>query len=176
MNARTSCRLCATAGLLLLPLSLLGCAPMRIESAYGPGIRFDGMGETWTWAPEAKMGLRYEKVLSAEHDALVRQLIGEELGRKGYKQLTDAKPDIAVDYAVTERTRGGMRESSFAPVRSEGSLVIDVLDPATGKHIWRGYAEANLDPSLDPAVRKARLSQAVRLILKRFADAGKSPR
>lgn len=40
-----------------------------------------------------------------------------------------------------------------------------------GKHIQRGYAQAELNQSLDPALRKERLRTATRLILKRFANA-----
>ncbi len=164
---------CARAAALLLPMALLGCQGIEVKSAYGPGIRFDGMGKTWDWAPEAKMGLRNELTLSPEHDALLKRLISEELARKGYVQQEKGQADLAVDYAVTRGSRGGLRESTFSPVRTEGSLVIDMLDPATGKHIWRGYAHTKLLDSSDPVARKERITLATRLILERFPDAGK---
>jgi hypothetical protein len=173
MKARRSLGCCGFAGMLLLPLALAGCSEMRVDSAYGPGIRFDGMGRTWVWASQTRMGLRHELALSSEHDALVRQVIADEMSRKGYARQEEGQTDLALEYAVTRQTVGGLRDATFAPVRTEGALVIDILDPGTGKHIWRGYAEAQLNDARDPAARKERLKLAARLILKRFPNAGK---
>ena len=69
-------------------------------------------------------------------------------------------------------TAGGLREASWQPVYEEGTLVIDILDPATGKHIWRGYAQAKVDEARSPAEREKRVREAIGLILDRFPSRG----
>jgi hypothetical protein len=50
-----------------------------------------------------------------------------------------------------------------------GDLVIEVTAPTDGRLVWRGSAEARIDYSLAPEVRKARIERAVQQILKQFA-------
>lgn len=82
MNARTSCRLCATAGLLLAAAVAAGLCSDADRVRVWPGHSVRWHGRDMDLGRLSQMGLRYEKVLSAEHDALVRQLIGEELAAR----------------------------------------------------------------------------------------------
>jgi hypothetical protein len=53
-------------------------------------------------------------------------------------------------------------------VFEEGSLVLDVLDPQSGKLIWRSVARARLDMATSPEVKEQRLTLAVQHLMKDF--------
>lgn len=151
-----------------------GCeAPIRVSSAYGPGIKFDGFGSTFGWWPGPPQAAGQTTTPPAEVDKLIHEIIAARLEAKGYQYAESGAPDLWVDYFVHRQTRGGLRESTWSPVRDEGSLVLDILDPRNGRHIWRGYAKTEVDDAAPPAARRQRFERVVRLILERFPDQGK---
>jgi hypothetical protein len=151
-----------------------GCeAPVRVSSAYGPGIKFDSFGSTFGWWPGPSQATGKTTTPPAEVDKLIHEIIAARLESKGYQYLESGTPDLWIDYFVHRQTRGGLRESTWSAVREEGSLVIDILDPTNGRHIWRGFAGTELDDAAPPAQRRQRFERVVRLILERFPDQGK---
>ena len=50
----------------------------------------------------------------------------------------------------------------------EGSLIIVILEPKTGRVLWNGSVLANLRSQATTAQRKQRLEKVVRLILEKF--------
>ncbi len=151
-----------------------GCeAPIRVSSAYGPGIKFSGFGSTFGWWPGPRQDAGKSTTPPEEVDRLIREIIAAGLERKGYEYVESGTPDLWIDYFVHRQTRGGLRESTWSPVREEGSLVIDILDPKNGRHIWRGYAKTELNDAAPPAQRQRRFERVVKLILERFPDRGK---
>ena len=50
----------------------------------------------------------------------------------------------------------------------EGTLLIDVLNPATMKLLWRGYARAVVDPRASRAKRTERINDTVERMFKEF--------
>ena len=53
-------------------------------------------------------------------------------------------------------------------VEREGSLIVVILEPKTGRVLWNGSVSANLRSQATTAQRKQRLEKAVRLILEKF--------
>jgi hypothetical protein len=50
---------------------------------------------------------------------------------------------------------------------TQGNLVVDLIDPATGKAIWRGIARETMgDPSLEKVLRQ--IDKPTRKMFKRF--------
>lgn len=161
------------ATLSLLPL-LAGCAGfgMDVSSAYGPAAKHEPLGTTFDWWPEVQPHERGGRARNPESDAFVRDTIVQQFERKGYTATT-GQPDFWVDYYVQRKSTGGLRHATWSPVEEEGALVIDILDPATNKHIWRGYARTKLDESKPTSEVEKTVQTAVRLILDRFPDQGK---
>jgi hypothetical protein len=162
----------------LAPLGLLpvltGCAGfgMDVSSTYGPAAKHEPLGTTFNWWPQVQQNEKAGRARNPESDAFIRETIVHELARKGYSATSD-QPDFWVDYYVQRKSTGGLRHATWSPVEEEGALVIDILDPATNKHIWRGYARAKMDESAPVSEMEKKVQIAVRLILDRFPDHGK---
>jgi hypothetical protein len=50
----------------------------------------------------------------------------------------------------------------------EGTLMLDVIDNASNELVWRGAAQARIDPNRSPQERTELINRAVREILDRF--------
>ena len=124
----------------------------------------------------------------ATADVIVRS-VEDALAHKGYRPQTDA-PDFLVKWYVIVETKQRtttmdsgptFRDPRAMPTTStpsipvrvvrdyrEGTLVLDVVDPADRIVVWRGSARADLAASSDPETRHARVREAVQRILDRF--------
>jgi len=50
----------------------------------------------------------------------------------------------------------------------EGTLILEVVDAASGRLVWRGWAQAEVKSKADPGQREARIWEAVAKILDQF--------
>lgn len=119
---------------------------------------------------------------SDQIDQEIRSNLQKELEVRGFVQDT-IRPDFLVRYQTyTEKVRdvqpgyfypgfgwGGMfgryMSRPSVTVSTQGVLVIDVIDRKSGKTVWRGFAEGNVD-NVKKVVPKA--SKAVQGIMKKF--------
>lgn len=169
-------RVSMTAATVVLVALLLavGCQDpkMEIRSAYGPGVSYHGFGTTFDWWPAPQAGAADQRALNPSLDAFLQETIARRFSSKGYQRQTDGTPDLWIDYRVFRKSAGGLRNATFAPVREEGALVIDVLDGPSKRHVWRGYAKAHIDDGLPPSERRTRIDRAIQRILERFPSHG----
>lgn len=160
------------AGLLLASVFYLaGCDQpegMRVSSAYGKGIKFDGIGSSYAWAPDSmQVGQQYRPE-SPEADAELTRVIEEELAKKGFHPASSGGPDFFIRDGVYLETRTDSSVIASGVTYEKGSLFIDVLEPVRGQLIWRGVVQAKLDPSMAPDERVRRTTVAIRALLKEF--------
>lgn len=73
-------------------------------------------------------------------------------------------PCRATDWGRWGRPERGGREVTY----TDGTLLVDVLDRASGVLIWRGVAEGDATPSKTAAERERRVTTGVARLLKRF--------
>lgn len=90
----------------------------------------------------------------ADRRALTRVATDPTPGMPGYRA-----PGGAFTSAQTMTTTREM---------TEGTLIITVVDPRSKAPLWRGWAEAELNPKANPYDRQARLAEAVEKILAEF--------
>jgi hypothetical protein len=50
----------------------------------------------------------------------------------------------------------------------EGTLMLDVIDSSSNELVWRGAAQARIDPNRSPQERTRLINSAVRKMLDRF--------
>jgi hypothetical protein len=139
-----------------------------------------------TWAPHtgepggAPSGLTRQRVDEA---------IAATLTANGFRQVDDS-PDFLVAWSVSNRDR--IRASGWSGYRGpprgswtgstrhqnieveqyeEGSLVIDVVDAALDRLVWRGVATRTLDRSYKPAEAEAIIREAVAKLFAGFPPA-----
>jgi hypothetical protein len=125
-------------------------------------------------------------------DSRIRAAVEAELLAKGHRKLETA-PDYLVAYTYTVQNRSerdpydsrvgvgvGVGKGSRGGFGSIGfnlggdrdyeqdTLIIDLLDPATGKLLWRGFARQRLVWQSDPEKSAARINEVVAAILGKF--------
>lgn len=110
------------------------------------------------------------------YDQMIRRAIVDELAARGYTRIEDGTPDFRIAYELQFRgdnspqtvPEGGGADPmarSYAGSTPTGSLVIRMLDPATGAELWTGNL-ANLKlTAIEP---QKQLDRAIWRILVEF--------
>ena len=148
----------------------------------------------WLSGDQEKTGDR--RADSSSVDMRIRIAVGTQLRLKGYQALPEGKPDFYVAYHVglkdgspdvsTQYYSDGMAGRAFshsadtrsagksAPAVNEtpsyltGSLLIDIIDAASQKLVWRGTAAGEVDPGLTSQQRDERTKAIVQKVLSHF--------
>jgi len=180
----------STVLVLLLSVGLLaGCVGMLdVVTDYDTTFDFSRL-RTYRWLP-GKAAIpgrdeRYGELL----DNRLRGAIERELASKGYSRADD-KPDYVVtscgaledkievrvinDYYAGQGYGGYYARGGWTTPRADayqyrlGTLIVDVIDAASNRLVWRGTVEGEADLYKDPKKREARLNEAVQKVLARF--------
>lgn len=148
----------------------------------------------WLSGEQEKSGDR--RADSSVVDMRIRIAVGTQLRLKGFQALPEGKPDFYVAYHIglkdsapsisTQYYSDGMAGHAFAhsadtrqagksaPASTEapsfltGSLLIDIIDAASQKLVWRGTAAGEVDPGLTSQQRDERTKAIVQNILSHF--------
>jgi hypothetical protein len=155
-----------TAAALTACITLFGCTPggpITVTSAYCEGIKFSGLGSNYCWAPPS--GER--QVGSPGFHEMVHESVERNLATKGF-QLNTAAPDFWVEYRVGRREKTDASVVPSGLTVEEGSLVLEVINPANREHIWWGIAKAQIRDSDTPDLRKQRLEAAMKQLMSKF--------
>jgi hypothetical protein len=172
---------------LIAAISLVGCATMAVDSDFDPAANFTGL-KAYAWLPEPGGQGDDNKARNPLMDAYIRTAIEKGLAAKGYV-LGDA-PDFQVGYHASVQGRqsvqvmnsyygygpgwyGPAMMAPSVPVAqvyeySEGTLIIDIVDPEARKLVWRGSAQADLDRNPSTEQKQHKVDEAVTKILERF--------
>lgn len=172
------------AALLIGFVVLQGCSQFKIRTDYDRAADFGAL-HTYAWRPRPQLPSGDPRFDNAVIDAPVRAAVERVLGTKGYAK-TPGSPDFLVGYhgvvrskidvTTVDRTYGYRRVGIGSPrldvgTYDEGTLLIDVIDPATMKLLWRGSATAVLRQRTSPEKREQRINDAVSEILAKFPPA-----
>jgi hypothetical protein len=172
------------------------CAPSpKIGYDYDRGVNF-GAYRTYDWLSDEQVQTGDRRADNSALDLRIRMAVQTQLLSKGYRKLYDEKPDFYVAYhiglkdmAPTDSTQyfsrgmagrpfshsadtrsqsGEKPASPEAPPSLTGSLLIDIIDAASEKIVWRGTAAGEVDPGLSSAERDERTRTIVHKILSHF--------
>ncbi len=133
--------------------------------------------QSYAWGGGEALGAAYVRGLTDEDvDRWVRAAVESELAKAGYERRSQGadfliRYDLAIENKQRQqqvvRDRAGVSQSVSVRYR-EGTLVLEVLPPASELPLWRGWAEAEVHRYLKPEDREARIGEAVKRILARF--------
>jgi len=178
-------------GLWISGIVLAGCATASVSSDYDRSADFSTL-KTYAWSAEQKPSgdPRFD---DPELRDTIRQSVETELQAKGLQESATGQPDFFLQYYITveqkEESPGGIYPPAFsgrgqyagvAGTNSyatremmtfrydDGTFVLDMTEPSSGKILWRGSLESMVDPSGTPAKRIERAPAAVAKILKKF--------
>jgi hypothetical protein len=161
----------------LLPLMALAAACSSVSTHYDYDTSFDfSKLKRYSWAKPA--GKAEENPLVVQR---VRDATEAELKAKGFERA-DGGADFLVAIYTGKQSRiqvndwgygygprgawygGGVDVYQY----EEGTLILDVVDGASKRLVWRGTAVGIIDESLTPEERTQKIRAAVAKILSRF--------
>ena len=173
----------------VLCILLAACTGLAINSEYDPeALPNFGRYHTYAWQPHPS---GTDARLSPAVGPLVVGAADEALAAKGYRLEATGQPDFFIVWRVTIETRQSVSEIDITPragtpggrlpggpaVRqtvpltrefNEGTLILDIADGPTGRQVWRGWAQGEIQKAVDPGERETRIRTAVRKILAEF--------
>lgn len=168
--------------LTLATIALTGCATMTVSSHIQNGIDLERY-RTYDWGPADALPTgdpRLDKdPFFQDH---MQGAVERQMAARGFARAEDGDPDLLIHYhanvttridiAAADRERGYCYddECQAGVIEYEGgTLVLDLVDTATNKVIWRGWAQESLERVLDNKDRMERdINEAVRRMLDRL--------
>ena len=133
---------------------------------------------TYAWTTGTRLGdeLNHARVVRA---------IESQMAAKGFRRVeASAHPDVLVAYhASFDRNleisaySSGWAGPRFGGLRSgtattqqvlTGTLVVDMIEAASQRMVWRGSATSNINPSAKPEQREKRINKAAQKIFKNY--------
>lgn len=170
---------------------LTGCSGIRVSQDYAPTTAFDQL-QTFAWATATQAPTGDPRIDNPLRDARIRDAVERVLTAKGFAPAAGAEPTFLIRYQYRLRQKidasgpsGGIgfgigsygRHGGIAigtgtggsvSEYDEGSLVIDLLDPATDTLLWRGTGTQRFREYDDPAKTTADIDALVEAILDQF--------
>lgn len=158
-----------------------GCVAPNIGYDYDRSANFSRY-HTYAWVSAAQETTGDRRLDSSLLDTRIRGAIDTQLRAKGYL-ATKTSPDFVVAYHVgmkdmmkgasTQKYIGDRAHGTFTTITdiqpiNEGTLLIDILDAESRQLIWQASAQADIDQSLGPTERDARVSGVVGAMLSHF--------
>jgi hypothetical protein len=164
-------------------LALAGCSQVIVTTDHDPSANFGAL-HSYAWRPGPQQGLDDPRFDSTLIDKRVRSAVDRVLASKGYRTAAPgSSADFLVGYHAVMRQKtsvqtinrsygyrvGGWRgPQTYVQDYEEGTLLIDVIDPATMDLLWRGTGTGVVDPLASPEKREQRINDAVERILADF--------
>ncbi|HKQ30962.1 MAG TPA: DUF4136 domain-containing protein [Burkholderiales bacterium] len=173
-----------------LVIVVAGCT-IGVTQDYDTSIEFAQL-RTYAWQPETSRTRDNPLANNNLVDERVRRAVDAELSKKSYKKVDLARADFTVmyHYAIQDRIDLDSGRSSIGVGVGSGSrgsfggigigiglgdrtyeqdtLAIDVIDPKSGKLIWRGIAKRQYTPKSNPRELTERFNETVQAILAKF--------
>jgi hypothetical protein len=178
-------RFIQSTAVLLAALALAGCAAhVAVTADYERSVNFAAL-RTYGWRPGAQQEVGDPRFDNTLLDMRVRAAVDRVLSARGYqKAAPGTMADFLVGYhaVVRQKTtfqtvnrrygyRVGVRGSwpqAYVHDYDEGTLLIDIIDPANMDLLWRGTGTGVVDPQASPEKRERRINEAVDAILAKF--------
>jgi hypothetical protein len=185
---RSSLRVPLLIALLIAVLAAPPALAGKADSEYDADFDFTTL-HTFDWLPvTATFPPGHPLAPGGEVDRRVRAAVEKRLRAKGFVPAREGGADFLLHYDAGLRDRllgegdpepfvhgGGVRvtfawkEGEQARVYSEGSLVLEVIDPQSRKAVWVGWAT---EVARDPEMLRGKIDKTVRRILRRFPPEG----
>lgn len=152
--------------LLVTGLGTTGCTyvgPLEVNTYWSPGVEKSRIGPVYDWSPRLVEAIETAEPDMARTSRVIQTTLSEELNARGYRQASGDAADVLINFNIGTKTMGpGTAAVDFV---KQGSLVVDLLDPAEGGRLWRGVAHAEIQREDSPDVRDKRVKEALRRML-----------
>jgi hypothetical protein len=174
----------------LASLGCFACSGITVKTDYDPSADFSN-ARSYAWFDE-RSGVQGDRPdVSSLLDRRVRSSVDAELGQKGIEKVDRDAAKVLVSYHLGVESKldvntmntgygygryghySGVGTTTTVTEYQEGTLLIDVIDPASKELIWRGSGQARVRDWGTPEDREKRISEAVHEILESFPPGAK---
>lgn len=170
-------------------LSLAGCSSVSVQRDYDVTFDFASL-KTFAWQHAEQPATGNPRIDNDLIDQRVRAAVNASLESKGFTLVEAAEADFLVAYFIDYRQRvqgstwsvgmstgrygrhGGVGYQTDIEDYEEGSLTIDLIEPAADKIVWRGVGRRRSYESSDPGRITAVVNESVAAILDKFPPQG----
>jgi hypothetical protein len=167
----------------VLALALAACSSVQVKSDWDPEANFAGL-HTWAWQSATPVPTGNARLDDPLVHKRIQAAIRTALDGRGYRQVMEVTPDFEVAYhvAINRKLDAQTIYTGYGPYRGwgmggtrtivdeyeVGTLLIDVVSPATKAVIWRGTAQSRLQDLRTPEEREKRAQEVVDQVLAKF--------
>lgn len=172
-----------------LALCLVGCSNLQVTTDFDPDVDFSNV-RSYAWLDQ-RSGVEGENNPNSLLDRRVRGAVDAELLARGLAIADRQSADVLVSYHIgvekkldvntihsgygygsgwygsRGRTYAGYSET-YVREYEEGTLLIDLIDPARNELIWRGSGQARVQQASTPEEREKRVREVVGKVLAGF--------
>ena len=150
-------------------LLLIGCSPVTVSTSTAPGADFSTL-HTYAWEPNRQMGGTLDDSIAGQE---IHAAVDQALQARGFRPAAGQPPDFLVDYHVRlqheSEVEGGGRWGWVSTYNyTEGTLIVALVDPKSKLFLWRGAAQAVVDPSTGGAKEQQGIQTAVQKMFANF--------
>lgn len=150
------------AGIVVAATFAVGCATLNVSSHVERGVNFAQFA-TYDWGPADALPTGDPRL---DNNPFFRDyLMGaveKQLAANGYRRVAGGTPELLLHYHanITQRFEvHGIEPQNYPSCQpncepslveyEEGTIVLDVINAATGKLIWRAWAQDNIRGMID---------------------------
>jgi hypothetical protein len=166
-------------------ISVASCSGIEVDRHVDPAADFSRLA-TWSWIPRLRDESGDPRVASPLFEERLRAAVERELAARGYRRAEEGEGDFGVRWQASVEDRVDVhtidhyvRGDSWDPAPriesetltfpvEEGLLLLDAVDSADGRVLWRGQARARVARSSTPEERAVRLDETVHALLEGF--------
>jgi hypothetical protein len=168
-----------------LILAVGACSPVQVRTLVAPGADFKGRTTFHLMSPKARGDVRMSPndpmLVNSITYRRIRQAIRSAMEKKGYRYAQEGASMEVAYYAAARdkldvrtydygyRWRRWPSERADVYEYTQGTVIVDVVDPATHELLWRGQGRAPV--SDDPDKFADQLEEAANKILEKFPNA-----
>ncbi len=171
---------------ILTAIVVVACTGIPVSQDFEQGFDYSGL-KTLAWQPDnGEWGLRNNELVDRRiRSAIVNTLTANQFTPGGpnesdfltsynlvvEQRVSSSNLSGGVSMGRSSRGRtGSISMSTGSQIRTydRGTLIIDVTDVASNKHVWRGISSQALPDLSDPQRLTTRINETVEAILKQF--------
>jgi len=157
-------------------VGLFACSVVfgQVSTNAMPGTNFSKY-HTYKWVP-IEGGAHPNQIIDQE----IKQSVDSQMTAKGFTKTENDNADLYLGYQVAVdqekqwnafgmgRGFGGGMGTATSSTISNGTLVLDMYDPATKQLVWQGRETKTIDPSKNQEKNEKNLNNAMEKLLKNF--------
>ena len=174
---------------IVLLLGFPGCSGISVSQDYPETADYSRI-KTYAWQVDAQEKTGDLRLDNPLRDQRIRSAVDQVLSEKGYRRIENSTPDVYISYheklysRLERDTSGagfmfgfggfshhggiGIGAGNVVSDYDETLMVIDIMDAASGKLIWRGTGTRPFLQHADPQKLTRRIQETVQKILSQF--------